>query len=294
MLQAVVTSSKPVRFRFFQFWKKRRTGIAVSIPERWSDLPERRRHSWWRLVCSLPEHQVGPQLLRSVLRQLPAWARLLLPAEDGAAIQHVLRWAKLKADCSDIALQEIHLRRTRYVLAKPMGRNVVAGEFAVCDDLYKSIVTKNDLDALRTLTAILYREEDPDLLTAQARGDARVPYHNKDEAAARLRRMGEPPVEMQMQALYYFAGLKQVIHRLYGRHIFQGEGSDGPAPTGPDFGWWGVLQGVAESGVFGDLRSTYQSFIHEVCVFLVRKKQESDAIKAAHENARNTAKNNDV
>jgi hypothetical protein len=29
-------------------------------------------------------------------------------------------------------------------------------------------------------------------------------------------------------------------------------------------------------------------------VFLVRKKQESDAIKAAHENARNAAKNNDV
>lgn len=289
MLRAVLTSNRPVRFRFFS---KRRTGFSVSIPERWDDLPPAERRLWWRIVCAYPEEKARLFLLKKVLKQLPAWTRLLLPAEDRAAILLNLRWAKLKADCSDIALPEITLSGTRYVLAKPMGRNVTAGEFAVCDDLYKMVITKNDLESLRTLTAILYREVEPDQALARARGDERVAYQNKDEAAARLERLGEPPAEMQMQALYYFAGLKTQIHRLYGRFIFDTEKQEG-TQAGPDFGWWGVLQGVAESGVFGDLRSTYQSFLHEVCVFLVRKKQEADALKSAHENARNNSKNAD-
>lgn len=300
MFTALLTASGPVRTRFSwisKVWKKRRTGAVVftlPVPERWSDLPDRQRLTWWRVVCALKQNAAARVLLQKMVRPLPTRVRRMIAPEDQVALLRALRWACLRPDCSDIALSEITLRGTRYVLAKPMGRNVTAGEFAVCDDLYKQVIDKNDLDALRTLTAILFRERDADREAARARGDERTPYRNKDEATARIKRMGEPPVEMQLQALYYFAGLKQVIHRLYGRHIFQNENTESTAPAGPDFGWWGVLQGVAESGVFGDLRSTYQSFLHEVCVFLVRKKQESDAVKAAHENARNnTTKHTD-
>lgn len=290
MFTALLTSSKPVRFRLFT---RRRTGFAVSIPERWSDLKPGERSEWWRLVCHLPAEQVQQALLQKLLRRIPARIRRRMPADDVAALGLALRWARLQPDCSNLPLPEIRLRGTRYVLAKPMGRNVAAGEFAVCDDLYKQVIEKNDLDALRTLTAILYREENPDRAAAEARGDERTPYRNRDEAESRLRRMGEPPAEMQMQALYYFAGLKQVIHRMYGRHIFRTNEDDDTPATGPDFGWWGVLQGAAESGPFEKIPGIYQAFLHEVCVFLVRKKQEADAMQAAHENARNVGKKND-
>lgn len=276
-----------MRFRFFQ---KHRTGFALSVPERWSDLEDTERRHLWKLLCNTSA-AVDTLILRKVLKPLPLWSRLLLRPEDSAAMLGALKWATLRPECNDIALPEITLHGTRYVLAKPLGRNVVAGEFAVCNDLYTAVVAKNDTHALQTLTAVLYREADRDEAAAQARGDERVPYRNKDEAEARLARMGEPPAEMQIQALYYFAGLKQQIHRMYGRFIFDNENQgDAPTATIPDYGWWGVLQGIAESGVFGDLRSTYQSYIHEICVYLVRKKAEADALKAAQENARNASK----
>lgn len=258
----------------------------VSIPESWDDAPPAMRMRWWKRAVALSPMQAQYEALTDLLKSLPRRIRRRIPAHDIAAMTHALRWLPSAPNCVDVPLPQIDIKGITFYLARPKGQNVCCGEFAVCDDLYKLVATKNDTDALEMLTAVLYRQADKDPMSALARGDERAPYYNKDEARARLHFWGTPPPEMQMAALMYFAGLKMYIHKMYGRFIFDDAGDDDDdgatnASTGPQFGWWGTFQQVAEGGVFGrHVTEVYQSFLHEVCVYLVRKQQQADAMRA--------------
>ena len=297
MLTVLLTPERSRRLTLFS-----RRDYRVHIPGSWIETPAARRLQWWKWSVQCPPAQAQELALHDCLRRVPRRLRRRLPAEDVACMIEALRWLPSQPGCVDIPLPVATVRRVRfrwswpfvvvtsmeYHMAKPKGQNVTCSEFAVCDDLYKLVANKNDTAALEMLTAVLYRERDPNEADAAARGDVRVPYRNKDEATRRLATMGTPSAEMQFAALMYFAGLKTYIHRLYGQYIFEDTGdeeSDEPTPRqqGPEFGWWGTLQQVAEGGTFGKLAEVYQAYLHEVCVYLVRKRQEADALRAQHE-----------
>lgn len=257
----------------------------VSIPESWSEAQPDQRLRWWRRAVQMEPLQAQMAALNDLLKKLPRRIRSSIPTEDVAAMVHALRWIPSRPECVDVPLPVFSVRGVAFYLPKSKGQNVTCGEFAVCDDLYKLVAAKNDISALEMLTAVLYRPADKNREGAAARGDVRVPYNNKDEATVRLQYMGTPPAEMQMAALMYFAGLKTYIHRVYGRYIFDDVDPEEPpsSANGPDFGWWGTLQQVAESGMFGTLPQVYQAYLHEVCVYLVRKRQQADAMIAQQE-----------
>ena len=121
------------------------------------------------------------------------------------------------------------------------------------------------------------------------RGDDRVLIHSQAEVEARVIRMTGAPQEVHIQALMWWIGMKMLVNRMYGKWLFEGdededEEEDTPdyakatsgEAKGPNFGWWGIFLDVAESGVFGPLEKVYQASIHDICIFLVKKRAEAN------------------
>lgn len=288
MLTTVITD-KTRRWNPF-----RRRRFTIELPENWDDLGSpRRRARWWRWALTLPRPAADRAMVRDCLRKLPGRIRRGLTDLDLGAFALNLAWVSVEPDCKQLAIPSFEHRRRRYHFPTPKGTNVTCIEYPLADDYYRQFVEGKDEQALLLLLATLAREEDADEAGTLRRGDKRVPLHSRDEIEARAHRLRNVPAEVQLQALMYFAGLKAYIARVYGSWLFdmpeeEEEEEENPEEVEPaqdtrypDFGWWGIFQSVAESGVFGNLDQVYQASLHDICIYLVRKRVEAEQQKEA-------------
>lgn len=259
----------------------RRRAFVLNLPEMWSEVqPLARRQRWWRWIISLP----GPAAQRAMLRDLlPLRYRRRLRPMEFAALAHHLAWTAPDMQCEQVPIPHFTHAGRMYYFPTPKGENTTCLEYAIADDYYKEFAA-GDTEALFRLSATLWRERDTDSAATLRRGDKRVLLNDKAEIEHRVRVLREAPADFHLQALYFFAGLKQYVHRIYGTWLFEPTDDDDdaddeavrPTNNGPDFGWWGVFQQVASEGVFGhDVRLVYQAALHEVCVHLVRRRVEA-------------------
>ena len=262
----------------------------LRVPSAWQEVPAKRRAKWWRWQCDLPEEKALDAVLKDTLAPLPACVRKRIPVDTLASIRGLLAFTKPTANCEDLPLPDSKVARKTFLLPSPKGENMATIEFALGDDLYKEYCAGKN-ECLHMLTWLLYRELDTDEDAATARGDARIPLRSKAEIERRLKVYGVPPVEMQVQAVLFFSGLKKFLHGTFGNWIFEPtpdpEDEDEQPQSGddlPNFGWWGTLQAVAETGAFGTLEQTYQASLYEVCVWLVRKRVEAIRMERAVQN----------
>lgn len=280
MLQVAIKNTKARRWNIF-----RRRAFSFSVAEKWSEVPQRRK--WVARV--LQQHLAARDAyLRSLI---PFWYRLGMTDTDWAALRLRTEWMELRSQCAELPIDQYQHRGVTYIGPIADGGNIACGEFAVADQFYQAAVD-GDVQAQQLIAAILYREADSDQDAAARRGDMRVPFFHQAEAEARIARQRAVPEEVVACALLYLSGLKAWVNKVYGPYIFEQpntDDDDNPIPPddtgGPEFGWWGILQATAEAGTFGTLREVYQSGLHEVCIFLVRKKTEHDRIIEAARSA---------
>ena len=272
-----ITADRPRRW-----WRWRRAYVwNRSLPESWGGIPEADRRLFFSALC-----RRGVPALRGILFHLlkvPRWAFVEIQPELIAQLIECIKWMVPSPDCDRPIFPNFKHRGTKYHAPAPKGENVRCLEFPIADEYYLKFVEAADPTALLMLTAALYREADPDSARALARGDIRMPLHNRNEIKSRANKLRTLPLEYQMAALFYFAGLKQFINKVYGPWLFDSPDEDeeqedeeamklsGKRIHKPDFGWWGTFQDVAESGVFGNVKAVHQSFLHDVCVYLVRQ-----------------------
>ncbi len=277
MLTVEIISKK--RRRLTLFWRRR---FSFAFPQSWAEVPARSRALWWS-ICVEKVDVCAAHLVTKIIPQ--RWRRGLSD-EDRKALVAAMEWSKPKPDCASIPVPEQKYKGSTFAFPAANGENLACLEFALCDDLYGQYVSKQDSAALNLLTWALWREKEPDSKLRAARGDDRVLLSGIGEVREREKHYGTAPVEMQVQSLLYFAGLKQYLQAVYGAYIFEQPDDDDdtppqPASTTPNFGWWGIFQAVAEAGIFGDNEKVFQTNLHEVCVYLVRKKVESDRTRSA-------------
>lgn len=272
------------------WWTRRRT-FRRELPVSWKDVPATRRRRWLSWWLNSPA-DAQRRITRDALR-LPGWAWLAMDDAERQTLQDQFTWTQPTAQCDQVPIGEFRHRGQVYCFPTPKGQNMTAIEYAAADDYYKAL-DGGDEHALFLLAATLWRERDADGAAALRRGDVRVPLFDKAEAEARAERLKDAPPEILMQALLYFAGIKMYMHRVYRTWLFEQdeeedeeEDDDTPPPTGrgsdgPDFGWWGAFQWVAEVGLFGAVPQVYQTPIHDVCVFMVRKRIEANRLQSAY------------
>lgn len=274
-----------------RWWQRlRRRSFRLHLPEHWNDVqPDAHRRRWWRWAMTLPPEAAQRAMVRDLL---PRWVRLRISALDFAALAHLLSWTKAEADCDVVPVPSFQHKYVTYHFPKPKGENLVCIEFPLADEYYQQFLDDNANErALMCLLATLAREQNYDTEAVLRQGDARIALHSREEVEARADRLRGVPGEYCLQALLWFAGMKGYVHRVYGPWLFEQEDEEEEdAPSGspeggenagsPNFGWWGIYQGVAESGVFGTISQVHQAAFHDVCVYLVRKRVEAEAMRS--------------
>jgi hypothetical protein len=274
-------------------WPWRRVWV-LHVPEEWAEIPEKKRRRWWALAVL---HGDRSALVRECLRPLPAPVRRLFSEEDRQAIAANLAWAVPAPNCENLVIDRVRIWLRIFRMPEPKGQNMTALEFAYCNDLYDKYVTSGDVEAATLLAATLWRPMRMWPSERRKAGDDRVGFFASAEAKARVNRM-QP--DMIVQALFYFAGFKDLLIKTYGAYLFDADEADESAasdedqdeyannepttPSGesdnyPDFGWWGIMQAVAEVGLFGNMEQVYQTSIHDLCIYLVRKEIENQRMK---------------
>jgi hypothetical protein len=264
------------------------------VPEKWGEIPEKKRRRWWALAVL---HGDRSALVRECLRPLPAPVRRLFSEEDRQAIAANLAWAVPVPDCENLVIDRVLVRFWPWRMPEPKGQNMTALEFAYCNDLYDKYVTSGDVEAATLLAATLWRPMRMWPSERKKAGDDRVGFFASAEAKARVKQM-QP--DMIVQALFYFAGFKDLLIKTYGAYLFDADEADeiaaadedqdeevnnettahlGESDNYPDFGWWGIMQAVAEAGLFGNMEQVYQTSIHDLCIYLVRKEIENQRMK---------------
>lgn len=268
----VVTNRRDRRL----LWMRR---FFFSVPEKWADLSPRRKRQWWQWALLFPPDEATT---RMAAQCAPWYLRRLLPPDEIAQISTALAWASPVVD-NELVFPYTRLRCSLFASAKEKGENMSCLEFAVCDDLYNTYIEKQHPEKANLLSHIVYRPVDNDKQAGISRGDTRVPFRGQSEAQYQLAYYGPLPDHIVGHAMVYFSGVKRFVHDTYGSWIFQPAAS--AQDDGPNYGWWGIFQAVAESGVFGTIEQVYQASIHEVCVFLVRKRYEAQKTEEMHNSA---------
>jgi len=193
-----------------------------------------------------------------------------LTDEQLATLAHGLDWLELRA-CARPLRESLRRGLTRYYLPAAKFADGTAVEFAMADECFQQFLDGDEAAALRLLAT----------LARPRRQGRRISVTDWDEVDARQRRFRGLPPEWTLQAVMYWAGVKEFVHATYGEWLFRqpDDENEDTAPTGPNFGWWGILMNIAESGPFGSLEKVHQRNFHEVCTYLVQK----EAARREHE-----------
>ena len=127
-------------------------------------------------------------------------------------------------------------------------------------------------------------KQDLDLFFATLARHKNNPSINEEEIKSKLSKIKKTPEYIKLVTVCYFGGIKNLVHDLYGEFLFKSdlESNSSASAYVPKFNleWWGIFNSIAESGVFGNIRSVHQSNFHDVCTYLVQKKEEYLATKS--------------
>lgn len=262
-----------------RWWQYRPRRLSLQMPESWGEVrPMSRRRRWMRWLMTLPIEAARRAMVRDLT---PRWVRSSLSELDMAGLTLLLSWIHDKPQCESVPVPEFTHRGRTYYFPRNKGENIRGIDYAIASDYYDEFLAGNP-KGLLNLTACLWRETDPNPQRAVERDDIRIPLHNRTEVESRAELIKKAPAWVMLQALLYFGGLKEYIHRIYGTWLFEEpdeeEEDAPPTPSGPNFGWWGIFQDIAITGAYGKVPEVEQCLLHELCVFLVKRQADARVV----------------
>lgn len=197
------------------------------------------------------------------------------------------------ADNSKPVVPEFSHSGNTYVLPQADAANVRCLEFALADaflrDFHEEPTHHNMMLVVATYARPQLSGWDAEAV-ALKRNDWREPLASRAEVEARALALTDLDTTMAVAIVSQAVAIKKLVHTLYNEWLFNSSATpddDGepdeeedlrPVNNDPDFGWWAVFMRVAAQGVFGDVTRVHQSFLHDVCVYLVT--QAVDAKRA--------------
>lgn len=261
-------------------WRK----IRRHLPDSLRAIEPGRRISVLRPLIGI-EGEAGRVAALKILLELPATAWNNLAPAHIADLLEKMPWLSLLP--SPVApFEDFTHDGVRYFFPADNFENGTCLEYPFADEQMQAFVEKADDRALRMLTATLCREAEPDSSAALRRADRRVRLHSRAEVEARADRLEKCPLEWQVLALFYFVGVKTLVHRLYGPWLFNqpetdenGEAVEDPPKT-DGLGWWGLFMDAA-GGDLQKLEAIEQGNFHTFCLMEVRRRKQAKEAEMA-------------
>ena len=251
-----------------------------NLPGSWNEIPEENRLGLLKRLLYSDGYETKIEILYDLLK-VPR--NYFLAMDEGQILELINCLDFLKIDSiTDPIVASFEHRGRKYYLPKAKFQNGTAIEYPIADEFYTKFCKSGADNDLLALCGTLCREAHRNAENAKKRGDIRVPLHSRNEALERAQDLKGLPIEISTSCLLYFSGIKQYINQTYGPWIFHRkdnfeagevdfENSDDEENS---FGWWGAFFDVAESGVFGNLKSVFQTSFHSICIYLVKKRKE--------------------
>lgn len=257
-------------------WRRTRV-YNMLLPSGWQEVPEHIRMRIVRLMAAQENQITGKVLALRVLAKLPESVFRALEPDHISDLLGVLPWLELKPDTTPLFSMFRH-KGIAYHFPMDKFANGACIEYPMADDAYMQYVESKDKQHLVLLAAVLCREENPDAPDAAKRSDIRVPLFSKVEAEARAIRLKDIDETLLLTVALYWAGIKQFIYTLYGKHLFVVPDEDADANTSPPppdpLGWWGRYMDAA-AGDLTKLDSILQLNFHTFCNNEVRTRQRA-------------------
>ena len=275
---------------------------SLQIPQSWTDLQAilADKTVLTQSFLSLTPFIIRTHVATAILR---AYGRYVEP-------QHVSEVAAHLDFCDLTSLRDFDWSRDisfriwthRYIMCREMLDSSTIREFIIADEYltaYVAALEKGDAiesqKQLFYLLATVMRPANADPRVTERINDQRVPLHGRTQIehhAAILRRYSKSL--LYKRAIYYAASVavmtvlatKNFIHANYMPHL-SGDGGEGSGSGGVNFGWNTIVMDIAENGAFGDIETVYNSQLHDVMIFCVKKAQDAAAQRAAMEASRN-------
>lgn len=260
-------------------WLGWKTRFRRELPSSWAEILPGDRLPLLRILVAHPGSLGRLKVIRKML-ELKTWVWRALSEDDLAALLDHTEWMTLRVH-PEPTLPWFEYKGETYYAPSGHGLNLVALEYPIADEAFGKFVNKADRTALALLVATLYRPANPDADAVVRRGDIRVPLLSRWEAEERAKHFLELPEAVNIPALLYFAGLKEYVHKAYGKALFEEpeedeHGNEIPPSNPNNLGWWSVYFTLATDGPFGrNVEEVYQTSFHDVCLYLVdRRRQE--------------------
>lgn len=253
-------------------WRRNRR-LSFHLPESWSEIPEHIRFDSVLILSRFRGEEAQLRLLR-LWTGIKKNIILGLTPQHLASILRVLDWVFAK-DAKPYVSTYLHKGVTYYYPSEQFETGT-AIEYPIADAYYRDYLEHGNPDDLIKLTATLCRPRKRNEADIIKTGDPREILASRDEAEARAKQLTDLPEEVQMMTFLYFDRIKALIHSTYGDYLFKGS-DDEQDGGGLNFGWWSTYMDIAETGVFGNYEQVLQANFHTLCMFLAKRKSESDA-----------------
>lgn len=243
----------------------------IQLPDTWDELypflykSRSLRHQVCIAIIAMHEELIKTYVALHFIRKT-GWIRHLTQHY----VQHIVTNMDIRFD----NLIPMHISSgfsfftTRYHMIKPNMENASIREFIFADEYLQAYIS-GDPDAIYYLTALLCRR-DP-LTRIRQR-------HELDQDVRLLKRyvssilFGRAILAVMATSLLLVLHTKQYIKATY----FSILGSGSSSPTKIDFGFHNIVMDIAENGAYGDIEQVYDTALHDIFVFLIKKKQDFD------------------
>jgi hypothetical protein len=248
------------------------------IPKKWEDIsPD-------IAVSIAPDILRGVDDVKAKLKILEA----LLPSEV-LPVFAKLKPAKIRPLLKDtewvfttpIIKPHLHtftINDVQYHLPKETFKNVHLIEYSYATNFYRHLAEKKDFKALNKIIASLCRPAKLDLdeQSPDYNGDPREKF-NPTLIDQRAELFDSLPAEFKAYFIIYFNSCSEHITKQF-KVLFDG---DTEGAKGPNFGWLGVIYGLADSGVFGNFEQCQFTNIYTALGYRLKKYYEAKEISKA-------------
>jgi len=256
----------------------------IQLPSAWKELyPYLQRSSFCRALLTLNDFVIKVDIaekLLSAFRHNTAHTAWVVP--------HIQVSLSKTADLDWSSHHHLNIWGMRYDMPRMMMENSTILEFIAADKSLEKYVTAISSGDVVNAEKYMYRIMG--ILCRPATGsnpnDRRVPFKSMEQAdiyGRIFQRYADTWVHgrqiLRTAAICVITVLstKNFIADNYIPHLTGGNG----AARGIDFGWDSVVMDIAENGAMGDMDTVYNTNVHQVMLFCIKKTQDAAIMEAA-------------
>lgn len=189
---------------------------------------------------------------------------------QGHYIDHIVRNLDIRFD----NLIPVHLVpgfsffARRYTMVAPNMEDASIREFIFADEYLQKYIS-GDTSAIFHLTALLCRQDTKSRIRQRQELDQEAAFIQRYAGSILF---GNQIGAAMASALMLILHTKQYLKSVY----FPILGGEQPASNKIDFGFHNIVMDIAENGAFGDIEKVYDTPLHDLFVYLIKKKQDHD------------------